>query len=686
MRRDRWASAPGRTVLAWSFCGLLLGCAAGERAYEWEETDGFYRMSRQGVSLRIQRAPFGWSLERGGQVILSTPVPERSAEFAATAFVQKDGPVSVATVVHQDSQARSASFEMRDATGQAQATWTVEWVEDGILRLELEPASTQWDSYGYSFDLGPAGHLYGQGELTDVLLPEAIPTLQHFPLDAGGYERPRLTTGEGSNVVTPLWLTASGAGIFHDSYSYLAVSLNRDGNRALRVHLLPEAGERRFSLHLLVAEHTRAVYEKWVALRWKHRPALPILRRPEDLVFTRPVWTTWAMYKTAIDRAKVLAFADEILAHGYDVGYLEIDDQWTSVYGDLDFGRDFPDARGLIGALHGKGMRVSAWVPPFVMQNARNFAEGAERGAFLQGEGQAYPARVGWWNTANVPSAAAVDFTSEAGRSFWGEKVDWVKDTYGLDGFKFDAGECQFLPADPILGQAIHPNSYPDHYARWATQHAGVEIRAGYFAQDLPIPLRQFDKNSVWGLNNGLAAVLTQYLALGLIGYPWVLPDMIGGNEYGQPADDELFIRWVELNAFLPMVQFSITPWRAGFSADVQRISLQMMQRRKQLDDYLLELADEAARTHLPLVRPLFFEFPADPMTYGLGDQYMLGPRYLVAPVLQKGARARTLYLPAGKWAALDNPGEIHEGPLTLEAYPAPLDRIPVFERLTPGG
>jgi len=46
--------------------------------------------------------------------------------------------------------------------------------------------------------------------------------------------------------------------------------------------------------------------------------------------------------------------------------------------------------------------------------------------------------------------------------------------------------------------------------------------------------MRQWDKASIWGLDNGLESVVTGALTLGILGYPFVLPDMIGGNDWGQ--------------------------------------------------------------------------------------------------------------------------------------------------------
>jgi alpha-glucosidase (family GH31 glycosyl hydrolase) len=52
--------------------------------------------------------------------------------------------------------------------------------------------------------------------------------------------------------------------------------------------------------------------------------------------------------------------------------------------------------------------------------------------------------------------------------------------------------------------------------------------------------------------------------------------------------------------------------------------------------------------------------------------------------VLEPGATTRDIYLPEGTWQALDDPGETHTGPVTLADYPAPLARLPAFERLLP--
>ena len=87
------------------------------------------------------------------------------------------------------------------------------------------------------------------------------------------------------------------------------------------------------------------------------------------------------------------------------------------------------------------------------------------------------------------------------------------------------------------------------------------QVRAGYRSQQLPVFVRMLDKDTAWGHDNGLRSVIPTALESGVLGYPFVLPDMIGGNGRTAP-DRELFIRWTELTAFLPAMQFSFVPWR----------------------------------------------------------------------------------------------------------------------------
>ncbi len=79
-------------------------------------------------------------------------------------------------------------------------------------------------------------------------------------------------------------------------------------------------------------------------------------------------------------------------------------------------------------------------------------------------------------------------------------------------------------------------------------------------------------------------------------------------------------------------------------------------------------------------MRALFMDFPNDPAVSNLGDEYMLGPALLVAPVTEQGATSRTVYLPAGtEWYDFWT-NQKYAGGQSIAAA-APIDRIPVFVR-----
>jgi alpha-D-xyloside xylohydrolase len=89
----------------------------------------------------------------------------------------------------------------------------------------------------------------------------------------------------------------------------------------------------------------------------------------------------------------------------------------------------------------------------------------------------------------------------------------------------------------------------------------------------------------------------------------------------------------------------------------------------------------EAHEMGTPIMRTLFYEFPDDPKSWEVRDEYLFGDRYLVAPVLSAGVTARDVYLPSGARWKNQTDGSVYEGGCTVSA-PAPLHIIPVFERI----
>jgi len=103
---------------------------------------------------------------------------------------------------------------------------------------------------------------------------------------------------------------------------------------------------------------------------------------------------------------------------------------------------------------------------------------------------------------------------------------------------------------------------------------------------------------------------------------------------------------------------------------------------RATMKPYIAELAANVSATGVPTMRPLWYEFPDDPNCVGVNDQYLLGPKYLVAPVTTQNATSRTVVFPKGaSWKSIHDEKDVVTGGVTKHVN-APLEIIPVFERV----
>ena len=123
------------------------------------------------------------------------------------------------------------------------------------------------------------------------------------------------------------------------------------------------------------------------------------------------------------------------------------------------------------------------------------------------------------------------------------------------------------------------------------------------------------------------------------------------------------------------MMQFSVAPWRVldekHFTAVKKSVRI-----REKYKEYILQLALRAAETGEPIMKPLELNYP-DQGYAGIVDQFLLGDRLLVAPVLEKAAVTRMVVIPAGTWKSYN--GQIINGPVKVEIKVG-LDDLPYFE------
>ena len=595
--------------------------------------------------------------------------------------------------------------------------------------------SLGWQGEGIQVHFPMSGYWYGGGELINQpLLWNQIMFAQTDFITCDNGE-----TGL-STALSPTWMSSLGVGLAVSTPFSLGVNQPPESYFAWQKGMSPELipfnqrpfidrrdeGDKKFTLRgddlaftITVDEHILESYHSLV-----EDVGIPP-KTPPLALMGAPIWTTWARYKDRIDQDKVLAFARQIKDNRYPYHVLEIDDRWQTEYGDLAFDPErFPDPGKMIRELNQMGFKVTVWVIPFFHPHSAAGREAVEAG-YVAKTSSGDPYLVNWWQGKGY----LLDITNPEARSWFKDRLDRFQREMGLDGYKFDAGEGKYAPPDAVFQEKLgSSNEYTHLYIKWISENFSFcEVRSAWKNQASPIFFRLWDLWSVWGYDNGLRSIIPSTLSMSLVGYPFVFPDMIGGNAYftfprnrffnwiiqkflvplverkvkknsSHPDEEilgladvpgfleksihfgyptaELMIRWAQANVFLGVMQFSLAPWDFGEECnDICRLSAEL---HLEFLPTLQKFAHLAVKTGEPIIRPVFWLAPEDERALICDDQFLVGDEILVAPVLRAREDQRTIYFPPGSWRDYWS-GEIYTGPAEVEDYPAPLEKLPFF-------
>jgi alpha-glucosidase (family GH31 glycosyl hydrolase) len=385
----------------------------------------------------------------------------------------------------------------------------------------------------------------------------------------------------------------------------------------------------------------------------------PSGKTPDELLFSSPEYNTWIELMYDQNQAGILNYAKGIKDHGFPAGVLMIDDNWQEDYGKWDFNRErFSDPKAMIAALHANGFKVMLWVCPFVSPDCDVYRDLAKRNLLVKdSSGQA--AIVRWWNGAS----ALLDFTNPKAVDWFRSRLDYLQSTYQVDGFKFDAGDSPFY-GGVIAAQTVFPNEQTELHGKIGLHYPLNEYRAMWKMGGQPLVERLSDKAHSW---TDLKKLVPDMILEGLMGYSFSCPDMIGGGEFtsflrGSIIDQELIVRSAQCQALMPMMQFSVAPWRVLDEIHLNAV-LKAVKLREDHKSYILSLVRQSAKTGEPIVRSMEYVFPHQGYDR-VNDQFMLGDSILVAPVLEKGMCRREVILPTGSWKSCR--GESYQGPAKL--------------------
>ena len=419
-------------------------------------------------------------------------------------------------------------------------------------------------------------------------------------------------------------------------------------------------------------------------------------------------WQCKLRYQT---QEELLEVAREYKRRGLPIDLIVIDFFHWAVQGDWKFDPTYwPDPDAMVRELKELGIELMVSIWPTVAFTSENYEEMLEKGYLIRTE-RGY--RVGQFFEGNT---LFYDATNPGAREFVWEKVKKNYYDKGIKVFWLDEAEPEYMAYDfdnyrYYLGTDLEVgNIYPLEYARtfyegmeregqknivnllrcaWAgSQKYGALVWSG----DIASSFKSMRDQLAAGLNMGLA------------GIPWWTTD-IGGFHGGDPADPafrELFVRWFQWGAFCPVMRLHgnrlpVQPQvgttggaacRSGapnevwsYGEQVYDICVKYLNIRESMRDYTRELMRQAHEKGTPVIRTLFYEFPEDSTSWEVEDEYLYGARYLVAPILEAGAKVRRIYLPGSgvQWEAMETK-ETYEGGQWIEV-PVCLESMPVFVR-----
>lgn len=394
------------------------------------------------------------------------------------------------------------------------------------------------------------------------------------------------------------------------------------------------------------------------------RPALP------------PAWSfgLWlsTSFTTNYDEETTSSFIQGMADRDIPLSVFHFDCFWMKEFQWCDFTWDkrvFPDTEGMLKRYHDKGLKICVWINPYIAQGTPFFKEGAENGYLVKrADGR------GVWQTDNWQAGMGlVDFTNPAACKWYADKLKTLLDM-GVDCFKTDFGER--IPVDVEWFDGSDQGSMHNYYTYLYNQcvfHLLKEVKgegeAVLFARSAAAGGQQFPVH--WGGDcsanyPSMAETIRGGLSFSMSGFSFWSHDISG---FESTASPDLYKRWAAFGLLSSHSRLHGSgsyrvPWLFDDEAsDVVRFFSRL---KCTMMPYLYAKAVEAHEEGTPMMRPMVFEFPADPAAAYLETQYMLGDAILAAPVLRADKKAQ-YYLPEGRWTdyftgEVKNGGRYYEG------------------------
>ncbi|XP_015429221.1 PREDICTED: uncharacterized family 31 glucosidase KIAA1161 isoform X1 [Dufourea novaeangliae] len=587
---------------------------------------------------------------------------------------------------------------------QKQDTVCLEWLQQTRLYLahaehgdmhcyhvtwqSLNPNYNPTDCFDWS---SKRGHWYGAGQVQNM----------RYPLERGRLDLSPFITGDIAkhpfgNVLKRYFLNSKGATILVDPATplYVSINANRTNDFCLqakhdafayinRLTPMPQlnyticATDNMKNLHSSMAEKSL-----WDGLKPDELHAVHSL-------LSEPVWQI-----APTNEAAIYNYTEDVIALGFlRQGHVLLSEEWQPSMGDFVLDEErFPSMEETINIIHRRGFRIVFTIQPFISTESVNFRD-AVNNRLLISERGSDPRIPALTRYKLENSVGVLDITNNKTLPWLHTKLESLIMKYHVDSFYLDLGTAQDMPH---YYKCEQPLTNPDHYKTLFTKAIlgsvpVIGVSGAISRPRAPVFVSLPPFSSSW---KAIKTVIPTVLTYGMIGYPFIMPGAVGGDvalpmsdnnpdndfEVSLP-DKELYIRWLQLSTFLPVIRFTHLPSKYSDESVLEIAKRLTTLRQKTVTPLLKKYAKETLDTGLPIIRPLWMLDPADPACHVVVDEFSVGEELIVAPVLYSGSRQREVYLPAGVWRdGID--GSLRKGSRWIHNYRVAEDKVAYFVKM----
>ena len=435
---------------------------------------------------------------------------------------------------------------------------------------------------------------------------------------------------ESQELVTLMMISSKGRYIYNDR----PMMISFDGST---LNITAE-GEK-----IEVQKGGRTLRDAYLVSRHKHNP--PTIKERSTDIYALPIIETELELGYMQSAESVVEYVERIKECGIKEGIVVLADGWSPMDGFFDFDRNiYPDPRATIDQLHKLGFKVMLNISPYCTLSGR--------GAYIAHKKQALMHEHLVAQHECVVIYSVFDIRKPEVYGHLKQRLDALIADYGIDGFRFDVDELYDSKKIPSE-QSYLPQEYVEEWYRLGENYDLIDFATSTIYQQ-----QYFPSKITFGVDNPVRSMLISGMFSASAPYaaPAIDIDL-------DDADEQTKLRQLQQALMMPIARIPFAPWRLTESEYYDEF-MRNVELRGRIGEHLRSVAVEGAKTADPMVRHLEYEYPG----YGFGDcedQYILGERYLIAPITE--GTSRTVRLPRGAW--IDSKGKRYRGQMVVKQY-----------------